>query len=166
MQWAEVETGAPHGLLSFYQGEPCHHNESPLFTLIDHLSRPFDCDPIVIRASRRRSNNMLTPTAWAAQVSRDLSGYTTSIAVFLAWLAQGAQAHDLRCELQPHISNTLTCVFFLIGIALALHIYRRSHHGCWQKCSTTHTCWLFTTIIDPAGRQHFQLSRPLQCTRC
>ena len=152
LQWAEAQTGVPNGLLPFHQGEPCHHNESPLFTLVDHLSRLFDCDPIVIRASGRRRNNILSPAAWAAQVSRDLSGYTTSIAVFLAWLAQGAQAHNQRSQPPPHISFSPTLVLALTAIALTLYIYKRLPHRHRHKRGTR---LLFTTIINPSGQQQF-----------
>ena len=47
------------------------------------------------------------------------------------------------------------CTLFLIGIALALYIHKRTRHSFRPNHSTTHTRWLFITIIDPAGHQHF-----------
>ena len=140
---SEVHVAALQGLLPSYQGEPCHHNETPLHTLADRFSSHSDCDPIITRGCRRRRNNNLSPSNWAAQVSRDLAGYTTSIAVFLAWLSQGAEAHNHRSPPTHHISFTLPIALALAAIALTFYIHKLLARRYHQKQGTR---LLLTTI--------------------
>ena len=149
---ANIQAAAPPQLLPFHQGEPCHHRNSPLYTLHDRLVSPIDCDPIIIRGCKRPRNNFLLPSDWAAQVARDLAGYTTSIAVFLTWLARTAEArapsdaraHQPDSRITPSIIITITILLLLslhpqaiqaTTTATSTHHYSPNH--CYSSIRTT-----------------------------
>ena len=93
--------------------------------LTDSLASSCDSDPIIIRGCKRPRNNFLLPSDWAAQVIRDLAGYTTSIAVFLSWLARTAEARassDARAH-QPDNRITPSIIITITILLLALYIH-------------------------------------------